>query len=281
MVQYSETTMNYELKPMGVGGILDQSILILKNHFSLFLKIALCLQIPTAVGLNLFVVHTMPAPSREATPEEVAELMRTQFQFLSTFLPILMVWMLIVIPIMNAVIVHAAASIYLGRPVSVGSSFRAGLKRAMPLIWTSSLLFFFVVVGTMLCVLPGILLAFLFALAPTVVVLERVSGLKALQRSWYLMRTAWLEHFLTYFLLGILIGGINSGIGAGSQFVFEQRTAAIVSAVLQGVSWSLGYVAGVVFYFSCRCRVENFDLVRLAEAVAAAPTVRPEALPQP
>jgi hypothetical protein len=273
--------MKYELKPLGVGGILDQAILILKNHFALFLKIALCLQVPAAIGLNLFVIKTMPAPSPQATPEEMAELMRTQLAFLATFLPILMVWMLVVIPIMNAVIVHASACVYLGKPARVGSSFRAGLTRAIPLIWTSSLMYFFIAGGYMLCVLPGILLTFWFALAPTVVVLEQVSGMTALRRSWHLMRTAWAEHYLTFFLLSLLIGGINGGIGVGSQFVFEQRTASIVSAVLQGVSWTLGYAAAVVFYFSCRCRVENFDLVRLAEAVAAAPTDRPEALPQP
>jgi len=273
--------MRYELKPLGVGGILDQAILILKDHFALFLKIALCLQIPAAIGLNLFVIHTMPAPSPQATPEEMAELMQTQLTFLAIFMPVLLLWMLIVIPIMNAVIVHATACVYLGEPARVGRSFRAGLKRAVPLVWTSSLIFFFTVAGLMLCVLPGILVAFWFALAPTVVVLERVSGMTALRRSWHLMQAAWTDHYLTLFLLSLLIGGINGGIGAGSQFVFEQRTAAIVSAVLQGVSWTLSYMATVVFYFSCRCRVENFDLVRLAEAVAAAPTDRPEVLPQP
>jgi hypothetical protein len=281
MVQYSETTMKYDLKPMGVGGILDQAILMLKNHFALFLKIALCLQIPAAIGLNLFVIRTMPAPSPQPTPEEMAQLMQTQLAFLAIFMPVFLLWMLIVIPIMNAVIVHATACVYLGKPAQVRSSFLAGLKRAIPLIWTSSLMYFFTTAGLMLCVLPGILLTFWFALAPTVVVLERVSGMAALRRSWHLMRTAWAEHYLTFFLLSLLIGGINGGIGAGSQFVFEQRTAAIISAVLQGVSWTLGYMATVVFYFSCRCRVENFDLVRLAEAVAATPTVRPEALPQP
>ena len=42
--------MRYELKPLGVGGILDQAIAIFKDRLGLFLLITLILRIPaTAV----------------------------------------------------------------------------------------------------------------------------------------------------------------------------------------------------------------------------------------
>jgi hypothetical protein len=265
--------MKYELKPLNVGGILDQAILILKDHFGLFLKITLCLQIPVGIALNLLITQKQPIPSPNATPEEMQAFLQTQFLFLFTVLmPLLLLMMVLVVPIMSAAIVHATACVYLGEPTSVGSAFRVGIERAVPLIWTWILVYFFTFVGLMLCILPGILMSFWFALATTVAVVERVFGVSALQRSRHLMRADWANHYLTFFLLGILMFFINAGIGAGSAFVFERHVASIVSVLLQAVTGTFGSIAMVVFYFSCRCRVENFDLMRLAEAVAAAPT---------
>ena len=133
------------------------------------------------------------------------------------------------------------------------------------------LLYFFTVGGFLLCFLPGVLVSFWFALAETVTVLEGISGWKALRRSWYLMRTAWVEHYLTFFLLGLLVAVINVGIGAGAAFVMERHVAGVVGTALQAVTATFGSIAAVVFYYSCRCRVENFDLVQLAKQVAAAP----------
>jgi hypothetical protein len=271
MVHYSETTMKYELKPLKVGGILDQAILILKDNFGLFLKIMLCLQIPVAIATDLFVTQRMPVPSPNPTPEEMAEFFQTQMRFLLTFMPILLLTAAIVTPIMHAALVHAAARIYLGQPAGVRRAFRAGLGRAIPLIWTWILVFVFTFGGFLLCFLPGFLMTFWFALASTIAVLEGISGMAALRRSWYLMRTAWVEHYLTFFLLGLLIGAINLGIGAGSAFVLERHVAGMVGALLQALTGAFTSIAVVVFYFSCRCRVENFDLVQLAKEVASAP----------
>jgi hypothetical protein len=265
--------MKYELKPMGVGGILDQAILILKDNFGLFLKIALCLQIPVGIVLNLVLTQKQPMPSPNATPAEMQVFLQTQMLFVFTvMMPLLLLMMVLVIPIMSAAIVHATACVYLGKPTSVGSAFRVGIERAGPLIWTWILVYFFTFVGFMLCVLPGILMTFWYALATTIAVVDGVTGMPALQRSRNLMRAAWANHYLTFFLLTILLAFINGGIGAGSAFVFERHVASIVSVLLQAVTGSFGSIAMVVFYFSCRCRIENFDLMLLAEAVAAVPT---------
>jgi len=37
----------------------------------------------------------------------------------------------------------------------------------------------------------------------------------------------------------------------------------------------------VVFYFSCRCHVENFDLHYLAQSIGAEPVGEPQAAPAP
>ena len=55
--------MKYELKPLTVATILDQTILILKDHFGLFLKIMLCLAVPIGLVTDVFVARNMPMPA--------------------------------------------------------------------------------------------------------------------------------------------------------------------------------------------------------------------------
>jgi hypothetical protein len=281
MVQYSETAMKYELEPLKVGGILDQAVLILKDNFSLFVKIMLCLQVPVAITTELIVLAKMPLASANPSPEEFAQLVQSQLTFLFVMMPVLVLTIFVIYPITYGVLIHAAARLYLGEPVGVGSAFRAVIGRAIPLAWTWALLYVFTFLGLALCCLPGILVMFFFGLASTVAVVEPMSGMAALRRSWHLMRSAeGYEHYLQLFLLGLLELLMSLQVQGALPFLLERYSAGIIGSLLQCVMAALGTIVGVVFYFSCRCRVENFDLVRLARAVAAAPTTPLEALDQ-
>jgi hypothetical protein len=176
-------------------------------------------------------------------------------------------------------IIHATTQIYFGRTVTVGGAYRVALKRAVPMIGTWVLMFLFVIGGGLLCCLPGILALFWCALASSVVVVERISGFAAIRRSFHLMQSSWLEHYLQYFLLNVVLFFIHWGVGVGPEFMMERHLAAIVGTLLQAVTTPLGLIWALVFYFSCRCRAENFDLVQLAHEVANAPTSPTQALP--
>jgi hypothetical protein len=129
-----------------------------------------------------------------------------------------------------------------------------------------------------LCVLPGILAWFWCALASSIVIIEGVSGFAAIRRSYQLMQASSLEHYLQCFLLFVVIFFIQAGIGAGEGFLLDPRVASFVGTFLQVVTRPLELICVLVFYFSCRCRAENFDLVRLAQQVANAPTTPAQAL---
>jgi hypothetical protein len=277
MVQYSETTMKYELKPLTVGAILDQTILILKDHFGVFLKIMVCLPLPVGLAVNFFITRHLPMPAANATPEEVAENLQTQFRFILTMMPVTALMVFFVAPLATGAIIHATTQFYFGKTVTVAGAYRIALKRALPMIWTWILMFLFVAGGSVLCCLPGILALFWFALASPIVIVESTSGLGAIRRSFHLMQSSWLEHYLQYFLLNVVFIFIQLGVGVGPQFMMERHLALIVGTLLQAVTTPLGIIWVVVFYYSCRCRAENFDLVQLAREVASAATPPTEA----
>ena len=265
--------MKYALKPLSVGGILDQSILIFKDNFSFFVKLMLCLQLPVAVATQIYLTETMPVPSAHPTPEEMSAFVQTQLSWLLTLvIPLSLLLEILITPFTFGVLVHAASRIYLGQPVDIRRSFRATVGRAVPLFWTWILFHFFFYSGLALCVLPGILVLFWFALASTIAMLEPTSGIAALRRSWYLMRSAGIEHYWQYFRLGVIIFLIQAGIGGGAAVVLERHLAAVAGGILQTLGVGFATIASVGFYYSCRCRIENFDLVQMARAVAAEPT---------
>ena len=71
------------------------------------------------------------------------------------------------------------------------------------------------------------------------------------------------------FVLLMLISIISGVIGAIGAVIPQPHIAVVVQVALQAVVVMFSAAAMTVFYFSCRCELEDFDLMRLAEAVEA------------
>ncbi|MCP4511527.1 MAG: hypothetical protein GY826_34590 [Fuerstiella sp.] len=170
---------------------------------------------------------------------------------------------LIVLPLTNAAVVDAVAKVYLGKPASALDSIKVGISRLLPLFWTSILMFLAIMGGVILLIIPGILFAFWFSLSTHVVVLENINGGAALGRSRKLMS----GNIGTVFVLGILMAAIGFGIGMVAGFVPQPHVQVILRILMQATMTILSTAAMVVFYFSCRCGHENFDLEHLAQSM--------------
>ncbi|HIE97202.1 MAG TPA: hypothetical protein EYQ63_09345 [Fuerstia sp.] len=71
----------------------------------------------------------------------------------------------------------------------------------------------------------------------------------------------------TVFVLGILIAAIGFGVGRVALLVPQPHIQLILEVIMQAVMTILSTAAMVVFYFSCRCGHENFDLEHLAQSM--------------
>jgi uncharacterized membrane protein len=120
--------------------------------------------------------------------------------------------------------------------------------------------------GLILLIIPGILFAFWFSLATHVVVLENINGGAALGRSKTLMK----GNIGTLFVLGILLGIIGFAVAMVAGFVPQVHAQIMLRILLQSAMTIVSTAALVVFYFSCRCRHENFDLEHLAQSMGEA-----------
>lgn len=252
--------MQYQLRVMSLGEVLDTAVQLVKDHFKLFFGIAGVLYFPFVLLMNWFGAFAAADLQGGAVPS----------QMLEENLPLLMLsgvffilWAIFAIPLMNAAIIYAIASQYLGTNVTVGDSVKAAFGTVLPLIGTNILKGLAVMLGFFLCIFPGIYLAFRFALSDQVVVIEDRAGTAALSRSGEIMR----GHYGYIFVLFLILGVISLSLDFVTGFI----PVAILSALIYALGNTLVYIftsaALVTFYFSARCKNENFDLTVLADAV--------------
>ena len=182
---------------------------------------------------------------------------------LAVFFLTMLIIAIFVYPITNAAIMHAIARAYMGEPVTATEAIKHGFKRFLPLIGTSILVGLVVNIGFLLCLVPGVIFWVWFGLSQQVVVLEGTSGTTAMSRSKSLTVGDWR----TFLALGFIIWVISFGINMSAKMIPEPYVQIVVASVLQAMTTVLWAAGLVVFYFSARCRVENFDLHFLAEAI--------------
>ncbi len=269
--------MRYEIRQLELGGVLDQAINVTKDHFWLFFKIVALLMIPYALISNLIILWNTPDfRGLQLGGVEARELVTSSMSHMMTIIWITSAINLILIfPLTEAAMIYAIANCYLGKPTSVTESFARAFRIFLPLIGTWLITYLVICLGLILLIVPGVIFAFWYFLVSKIVVIEGTSGTGAMRRSKQLMK----GNVGTAFALGIIVGVIGGLIGWAPSLIPQAELQAVIRSVLQGILAIFGAAAWVVFYFSCRCKAENFDLTMLADAVATDETPALDAPP--
>ena len=71
------------------------------------------------------------------------------------------------------------------------------------------------------------------------------------------------------FVLGFVMLTINLGVAWGAALVPQPHVRVVLTAFVQCAMMIFGTAVSVVFYFSARCKHEQFDLQLLADNVGA------------
>ena len=147
--------MRYQVQELGVGGILDHAISLVKNNFGLLLGITCVLFVPLQLIVGFMIISNMPELPANATwfvmfMARVEAAQDPLIQILN-FAAILLA-----LPITNAAMVYAVANEYIEKPVSVGRSFARAFQIILPLIGTWILMFLAVFVGMIFSVSSAI-----------------------------------------------------------------------------------------------------------------------------
>jgi hypothetical protein len=197
--------------------------------------------------------------------------LRLQFALLFLLLPLFIASQTLA----HAALVPLVADRSFGGNMGPARAWLAVGMRAGPILWTAALSTAATMVGSLLCVVPGILAYVGLALTMPVVLLERRRGVDALQRSWHLMRVEWprvvglwLVAVLAMFLVGsILSPALLHWLADPADAVqLMSRWAAIVYGVQILVSmllFPLPIIGTTLVYLHARREQENLPLSEL------------------
>lgn len=272
------------LRPLAVGEVLDGVFSTIRRHPRLVLGmsavVATVQAIASVVVPGLLGAFTFQL---DATSTTTAETEAEAFQLVSQLLGV------VVTSILGAVLAGAIVVIVgeavLGRPVTAQTVWARLRRRVWALLWCSLVVGLVPIIGLLFLIAPGVWLWAAWSLATPALVLEGLGPIRAVKRSFRLVRGAWWRTFFIrvlawliagvvasviaapFAIVGALVGGGDFSDGAPPSFVMLYALGITLGATI-----TLPFSAGVqaLLYVDRRIRAEALD-VTLAEAAAQGP----------
>jgi hypothetical protein len=159
---------------------------------------------------------------------------------------------LVATTLFTGMVVELVADVQDGRrDASAGQLLRAVTPVLGQLILVGIVAGIGILIGFILIIIPGLILATLWSVAAPVVVLERPGGLRALGRSRALVRgNAW-NVFAVILLLVILVGLVGSGIEVAADAA-GNGVGLVVRVIVGILTAPISALAAAVLYFELR-----------------------------
>jgi hypothetical protein len=258
---------------MSVGDVLDGAFKLLKANAKTLMLVVSAVVVPVQL-LSAFAVRQQVSPgllnimNDPTIAESQAEF--TLGDAAGSFLTVILA--ALTAPLIAGLVSVVCAESYLGRTVTAGEALRRTVRRLLPLLAASLLVFLAQFVGVLRCIIPGVLAWVLFTAVTPALMIEQLGPIQAMRRSWRLLwprfwgvfgisLLAWL---ITAFL-GNLLGGIPTAIATVFGGTFAWLWVALGSVLSLLVTAPITAIVDTLLYFDGRIRNEGFDLQVMAQ----------------
>jgi hypothetical protein len=262
-----------QLRPLGIGEILDVGIKITVRHWWTLVRAVLIVVVPLELLGAIVSLSAFPSEATTFEPGTPAE--EIDASEIWTFLAAVLVAALLSLlaqTIATGACFKVVGDAYLGRATDWRGSVMEIVRRLHSILWISFLTYFLAGLALLACIAPGVWLYFAWAVAIPAFLTEGVKGRRALGRSFRLVRGFWWRTFAILILGSILAGIVQSAFGGA---LFAITAASDSDVVFVVANFLASVVAGaittpfvaaltIVLYIDLRVRKEGFDLALLA-----------------
>jgi len=253
-----------------VGGVIGKTFSTWSKNLVPFTVLAAIVHLPTfAVGLWSTYATYGGYPSFQQMMEKVREQQAAAGPF-AQWTPLMVIGQLVMIVL---TLVEFGALTYgsfqhlAGRKVSVGALLGAGLKRALPVFLAGLFAGLLVMGGTLLLIVPGVILFCATSVAIPAAVAERKGPVEAIRRSFALTKGRRFSICLSFLVMGLIawtvsvvVGFVPLALGGG----IASLSAAVVAYVLGAMVAPLWALLPAVAYHDLRVTKEGADTMELA-----------------
>lgn len=269
------------LRPLGVGEILDTAFRVYRNRFK---DLIIAVSIPMVPLIALQVLVSLSARTDTTTTSTGTS---TNVNLVLGGFGATLLIGLIAGALAEGASVRILADQYLGTSTTWQESLRFAFGRLGSIVWVALLVGVLELIGLFICVIPGVYLWAAFAVAMPVLLIENAKGSRALSRSRLLVSGRWWPTFgtlLVVWLLASFLRGISSALLTGgfvlSSGVNTSTAATALSGVISGIVTivfaPLTAAVITIIYFDLRIRKEGFDVALMAQRLGTPP---PPAVP--
>ena len=277
------------IRPMALADIIDGALWLYRHNFAPFLGIVAIAWVPAlAIQLGGIYLFLGPLAGEDAATPTLEAFLPTAIVFGLAAVAVY----LIAVPVAQGALMWAVSNRYLKRPAGLVEAYRAVIDRFGSMMAVIILTALVVGAGTLACIIPGIIFAFMFSFAVPEVVLENRTAMDAMKRSWQLANYDFWKVVVTLFALSLLVGLISMALatpfslalvslaGEDNMMLF-QTLARSVNTLVQVIVQPIQIIGTILLYYDLRIRHEGFDIQLLADAIAGRKTaavVKPPSL---
>ena len=273
-----------QLRPLGLGEILDVSIKIAWRNAGTLVRIVLFVVAPAEALSALVQVSASPdlydPGGGFGTFEDTTTTSDTEAWTFFAGAVVAGLLGFVAGQLATGASFKAVAQAYLGERPHWRDSLGYALRRFHSILWIVVLGAVVIIVAFFFCIVPGVWLWVSFAVALPVLMTEGLRGRKALSRSFGLVRGRWWRTgilLVVAFVLTSIVGGIITFAVAAVAFarpdnpfvLFAIGALSSTAGALITTPFSAAY--HTVLYFDLRVRKEAFDLQLLAQSLGVEP----------
>jgi hypothetical protein len=266
---------NLDLRPLSVGEILDRTFTLYRNYFVLFIGISAIPQL-LVLALSLAQVAVLvpaglPTPGARGVPTPPLSSVDAIASY-GLLAVLAMIVTLIALILSQGATVIAVSEIYLGRPITIGESFRRVRGELGTIFGVMMLNGLATLVGLLMLVIPGIYFMCRLIVGIPAALLENLGSRAALERSWQLTKDSAGRAFLVFLLYFALSMAASMLFAAPFQMaILLVKGNPSLILVFMGLAQVGAFVANVlvvpvltiasaILYYDLRVRKEAFDL---------------------
>lgn len=276
------------LRPLTFGEILDTSFNLFKRNFKSAVIVSAVIMVPltllgAAASAGMAPSDLAALDNPDASPEEILSLMGGLFGAIGVGS---------LLQILGSVLVQAATTRiysenYRGVRIEPGDALRYGLQRLPAMVGLTIITSIGMMIGLLLCFVPGIWLYAAWGLAPAALIAEGAGPIESLRRSFNLVRGSWWRVFGMLVVATILVAVITSVVTTPIQLAVTFGTGfadspdasmggflaanTMISGLATALTLPFSAAVVVALFFDQKVRKEGYDLERLIADLGEAP----------
>jgi hypothetical protein len=256
-----------QLRPLSFGELLDGAFTLYRRHFASLVLTAL---VPLLANVVLWLAL---AAGIGSTDSDTAT--GIYFVGVAGSWPLMM----LTSGLASCALAYFIGRAYTGNPVTPRQALAAAGSRFFGIVGAVIVTAVLVVIGILLCFVPGLFVAAAcFAVFP-VLMLERRGPIEAITRSYDLAKNAWGEVFLVLLVIyliaampGMAVGGagvVANVLAAGdaTRSLEVQALMQVVTTLVSALTTPFSIAGVVLLYYDRRVRTEALDVQMMAEAL--------------